>query len=1186
MKISSVLALSAVLLSGLSLQAQVTGRVTGSVVDASGAAVPGASVGLQLPGSGSNVYTTTTTAAGDFSILAVNAGSYDLAVDAKGFLKVVVSNLTVNANRATDVPQIKVEVAAVTQTVEVTTAKESVETSSAEVSTTIAKSQIQNLPVLNRSPLGFLQTQAGINSGAGTTTVNGQRSTYVNVTLDGINVQDNFIRTNDVDFLPNLLLLDQVAEVTVVSSNASAANMGGSSQIQFVTPSGTNSFHGSAYWSNRNNHFAANTWFNNQSGIARPFLNQNQMGGTLGGHIIKNKLFFYTNYEAFRLVQQSPQNHTVLTPDARNGIFTYTVNGAPQKINILQAAGLTADSTVGGLLGQVPTTINNFNSGDSTASLLRNTAGYSFNKRNNRTRDNWTTRGDYAMSPRNNFTVTYIWNRDILDRPDVDSTYNLVPSVTNNDPVKLLSAAWRSNPKANLTNEVRFGFNWAPAIFLAAQDIPKYYVTGLTFTNPINTFRTQGRNTDTYNFADNGNWVHHAHTVSFGFQGQTSRIEQYNDASITPTFTLGIGAGNTGLTAAQLPGINATDLSAANGLLATLAGYLTSYSQSFNVSSRTSGFVNNYTNLRHDKYDNYAFYAQDSWKISRRLTMTLGMRWDYYTPVDERDALALLPVLQNNNVIATVLNPNTSLDFAGSAVGRPWYNADKNNFAPNLGLAWDPTGEGKWAIRGGYSIAYVNDNTIRATDNSQSTNAGLQSTVSKTGLSGLIRGGVPVIPTPAYKVPRTLADNYALSSSSAVAMPDPNMVTPYVQQYSIGVQRSIKNVLIDARYVGNHATKSIRGFDYNQVIISQMMPDFLKAMNNGLLSQKAGGSFDPRFNANIAGSQQLPFFNALPSAGLLTNATVISDIQTGQVGELGSLYQTNALNGPVNFFANPNVLGANVLTNYSNASYNALQVDVTHRFSHGVQLQANYVWSKVLSDAGGDQQTDFEPFLDINNAKIERSRVVGSDLRHVFKVNGLYELPFGQNKRFNPSNGVLSRIVGGWNVAAISTLQSGTPFSVLSGRGTLNRAARSANETANTTLDGSSLNDLMGVIMTGSGPMYVASSIKGSDGRAVAADGSAPFTGQVFSQPGAGTIGALQRNFFSGPSVFDMDGKISKVTRIKEGHTLELRMDATNIFNHPTWFVGNQTITSTTFGKITSNFYGRRLVQFSLYYRF
>jgi hypothetical protein len=1184
MRICRALSALIVLFSGLStLDAQVAGRVTGSIVDATGAAVPGASVGLQMPGSGSNTYTTSSGASGDFTILSVNPGTYDLVVDAKGFLKVVLSDVKVNPSRATDIPTIKIEVATVTQSVEVTTAKESVETSHAEVSTTIQRSQIQNLPILNRSPLGFLQTQAGINNARGSTTVNGLRPTYVNVTLDGINVQDNYIRTNDVDFLPNLLLIDQVSEVTVITSNASAANMGGSAQVQFVTPSGTNNFHGNAYWSNRNNWFAANTWFNNQSGVARPFLNQNQLGGSIGGPVIKNKLFFYTNYEAFRLKQGTPQNHTILTEDARKGIFTYVAGGATQKVNILQAAGLSGDSSIAAMLQKVPTTGNNFNVGDSTNALLRNTTGYTFNKRNNRTRDNVTAKGDYIFSPRNSFTATYTWNRDILDRPDSDPTFEVVPSVKNDGATKLLSVAWRTNPTPSLTNEVRFGFNWAPAVFLASQDIPSYYLTGTAFTNPINSYRTQGRNTDTYNFADNANWVKGRHTLAFGAQGQLVRIEQYNDGGITPTYTVGLGT-NTGLTTAQLPGVSASDLSAANNLLSTLAGYMSAYTQTYNVSSRTSGFVNGYTNLRHNTFDNYAFYGQDSWRLSRKLTMTLGLRWDYYTPVDEKDSLALLPVLQNNNVISTMLSANTMLDFAGKSIGRPWYQPDRNNFAPNIGLAWDPTGEGKWAVRAGYSLAYVNDNMIRAVDNSQGTNAGLASTVSASGLSGQLRNGVPAIKTPDFKVPRSLADNYALSSTSAAAMPVPDMVTPYVQQFSLGVQRTIGKFLIDARYVGNHSTKSVRGFDYNQVIISQMLPDFLKAQSNGALAQKATGTYNPSYNPSIAGSQPLPFFALFDSR--LTNATVISNIQTGQVGELGSFYQTGRFNGPVSFFANPNILGANALTNYSNASYNGFQLDVTHRFSHGFQFQGNYVFSKVMSDAAGDGQTNFEPFLDINNAKIEKARVAASDLTHVIKVNGVYELPFGKGRRYNPGNVVLSRLLEGWKTAAIVTSQSGPPFSVLSARGTLNRAGRSTLETANTSLNKSQLDEIFQLRMTGSGPFFVPASVKGADGRAVAADGAAPFDGQVFFQPGAGTIGGLQRGYFSGPWVFNMDTHIAKVMRIKERHSLELRMDATNIFNHPTFFVGDQTISSTNFGKITSTYYGRRTMQFALYYRF
>jgi hypothetical protein len=322
----------------------------------------------------------------------------------------------------------------------------------------------------------------------------------------------------------------------------------------------------------------------------------------------------------------------------------------------------------------------------------------------------------------------------------------------------------------------------------------------------------------------------------------------------------------------------------------------------------------------------------------------------------------------------------------------------------------------------------------------------------------------------------------------------------------------------------------------------------------------------------------------MPNAGYLTNSSVVSYLQTGAVGELGNFYQSNRINGSNNYYQNPNVLGANVLTNYSNSSYNGLQMEVSRRFSKGLSLQANYVWSKVLSDSQGNQQTDFEPFLDINNAKIERSRTQASDLRQVFKTNFNYDLPFGDGHRLNASH--LSRVLSGWKAAGIFTAQTGTPFSILSARGTLNRSARSTYNTINTNLTGSQLNDLFQLRMTGNGPMYVAASAIGSDNRAVAPDGTAAFAGQAFFQPAAGTIGALQRMDMTGPSVWNLDFNMKKETKITERHSIELRMDATNVFNHATWYVGNQTVTSTTFGKITSNYYGRRLVQFALYYKF
>ena len=184
-------------------------------------------------------------------------------------------------------------------------------------------------------------------------------------------------------------------------------------------------------------------------------------------------------------------------------------------------------------------------------------------------------------------------------------------------------------------------------------------------------------------------------------------------------------------------------------------------------------------------------------------------------------------------------------------------------------------------------------------------------------------------------------------------------------------------------------------------------------------------------------------------------------------------------------------------------------------------------------------------------------------------------------------NSLVNRVIGDWNAAGIFTLRSGTPFSVLSGRGTLNRNARSTSlNTADTSLNLSQLQDLFQTRMTGNGPYYVAASAIGSDGRAVAPDGNAAFTGQVFTQPGAGTIGTMQKAILNAPGVWDFDFKISKDIPIKESKSIQIRMDSTNFFNHTTWYMGDQTLTSTTFGKITSQFYGNRLIQFAMYLKF
>jgi hypothetical protein len=305
------------------------------------------------------------------------------------------------------------------------------------------------------------------------------------------------------------------------------------------------------------------------------------------------------------------------------------------------------------------------------------------------------------------------------------------------------------------------------------------------------------------------------------------------------------------------------------------------------------------------------------------------------------------------------------------------------------------------------------------------------------------------------------------------------------------------------------------------------------------------------------------------------------------VGELATYYQTNGLNGTFSFFQNPNALAADMLTNYSSSSYNSLQLVARRRMRSGLSLEANYTFSKVLSDGDGDLQARFQAFLDFNNPSLERSRA-NFDLTHMVKADGFYELPLGEGHvlHFKPA---IDRIVGGWRLGSTMVWQSGAPFSILSERGTLNREARSYYNTAVTWLNQSELSKVVKFEMTGNGPLMVApSTINPSNGTGVGTEipGEAPFAGQVFFNPGAGTLGTLQRRYFSGPWTFNIDVSLMKDIKIREHQSLEVRMEAFNALNHATFWPGDQDINSTTFGKITSTFYLPRILQFGALFKF
>jgi hypothetical protein len=278
------------------------------------------------------------------------------------------------------------------------------------------------------------------------------------------------------------------------------------------------------------------------------------------------------------------------------------------------------------------------------------------------------------------------------------------------------------------------------------------------------------------------------------------------------------------------------------------------------------------------------------------------------------------------------------------------------------------------------------------------------------------------------------------------------------------------------------------------------------------------------------------------------------------------------------------------MTNYSNSTYNGLQLELRSRDYHGLTFQGNYAYSKVLSDAnsGSDNnnQGRFEALQDNNNPGLDRARAP-FDLTHVMKFNYVYRLPLGEGHllSFRPLNRF---VLSGWQMSGIFLHQSGEPYTLCTGIGTFNRnnilPSNSCN-TADTNLTLPQLRQALAFQMTGNGPYIGSPSLVNPSGQAAVA-GAAPFSGQIFTFPAAGTIGALQKRDLDGPWDTNFDFGLSKTTKITERQSIQLRMDATNFLNHPAFAVNDQTISSTTFGKITGTYNSRRAIQFALTYRF
>jgi len=1226
-------------------------RVSGTVKDQAEAVVPGVKVTL-IDTKTREEKTTNTNDEGNFVFADVRAGTYMVTAERANFKKLQVQNVQV----AVDIPAVlsmTLEPGGVAETVSVTAsdAQTLIRSTDAKLSTTIDVKQVQDLPLNGRNPINIAGGQAGVatNANVRTAVINGLRGSFSNITWDGIEINDNLVRTDSL-FGVNTPSVAGVAEFTLTTQNAGPDEGLGIAQVKFTTPRGGKGYHGEAYDYYRNSKFDANTFFNNATidkktgkSLPKPLLLQHQFGFNVGGPFAlprpgeggasltqKNKLFFYFFFEKTDTTQDFTPLRTVLSTAARTGNFTYlatcgvtgqpacpagVTNGQQMTINVLTKTGLSIDPRIQTLINLTPASNNN-DAGDT-----RNTQGFRFNTPNGSTGRNIGFRIDYDINSKNTVEAIYSHFLSVLPNDvqlnNIGEQFPGLPGGGQQSSRPRYALAWHSTLTPHISNELRFGFSSSTPLFFNREKFDLGYRLALPLiTNPIQNFLQQGRAPRNHDLLDNATWVKGNHVLKFGTSARWVDILNFNDGGIVPQYTVGynsttnpVPASLANNTAIFPGGISSSEYTNATSLLGLLSGQISQGTQTFNVASRTSGFSRGVGSVRHLDYTTLAFYGGDTWRFRENLSLNIGLRWEYIAPLTERDGLGLMP---KDTSLAALNDPLAVLDFAGKGTGREFLAKDLNNWAPNFSFAWDPFKSGKTSIRGGFAISYAIDNNATVLNNSSvGGNAGLQSSVTK-DLSGTVSGsGIVTLATPLFKVPRTLQDQLTLSQAPTIFTTEFNLATPYAAQWNFGIEREIwKDTGLSIGYVGNRGIDLTRGIDTNQVVVFQngFFQDFLRAQSNLALSTALNATnpaipISGAFNAAVPGSQALSIFPKLGAGGNLANATIRTLLSEGRVGELASNY----LNSRCTFFiqnpamgclANFNV-GANTatlgpefflpanknafVTDYIGSSgwsnYHGLQAEIRKRLSHGWYYQVNYTWSKAFTNAE-QAQAEFSPYLDNTIGDPLEKKRNNQSVAHILNGNAVYELPFGPGKAFMNRGGFLGKLFGGWQISGLGQFRTGRPISFISGRGTVNRNARSGNNTPNTTLSIPELQALVGLFhspTTGLPLVVDPKLVNLADGRANSA---------FFTQPKAGTFGQLSLTPVDGPGYWNVDTALIKRVKFKERLGLELRLEAFNVFNHTNFSVPNSLdINDTSFGKITSTF-DPRIIQMAWKFTF
>ncbi|MFN0106603.1 MAG: carboxypeptidase regulatory-like domain-containing protein [Bryobacteraceae bacterium] len=1145
-----LLAVTVLVVSIVSPAAQIggTGTIKGSVTDPSGAIVPGASVTATHVATGVESKRETTSA-GLFVIAPLAAGTYRLSATSAGFRTVVQEQIVVDALGTVELT-LKLDVGATTESVTVTAAPPELNTTDARMGQTIRNEMYTALPLAMgngnpRNPASFIYLMPGVQEGGTFGFINGGQSFSKDVYIEGLPITDA-VRQGESRAMQYAVSVESVEQFQVETSGQSVEFNGQGSE-NYQIKSGTNRFHGSLYEYFRNTKLDARGFF----APTRPQQNQNQYGYTFGGPLKRNKLFFFTAYDGYKYrVATAYQFVTIPTLRMRAGdfgelsagVFDPASTNCPGGVNctrqlfpgnVIPASRLSGPSKFFQEPLPQPThpgIANNF---------LNNNPGVGFDNMNFTSKVDWNasdahrfsvlfTRGSHDQSSaiRGNpvpLPLPYTVTRVVQEVPTVAQLkHNWVLSSTMMNQISYGVSRLNvpiTNPTIDGKWVERAGIKGLPPGD-ATQSFPE-----VSFGGPNNPAGWRGTDArpfldalNTFSFQDNFQWIKSKHSFKAGLQHQ--RLQDNYRARMDGTlFIAGFSNAQTaGFTNGALN--NATGNSYASYLLGTLNS-----STVTEDSVVTSGA----------RFRNWSWWVGDDWKVTRNLTLNIGVRHDIMLPyVEVVDRVSWFnPDIPN----PAVGGFKGALQFGGKGNDPLYCNCSTrikthwNNWGPRIGFAYR-LGD-KTVIRSGYGMMYSRHGAVGGRGGAREGTGKLGFTASP--------GFVPIDTyspaydwddgVPAYQKPpffdATLNTGFYTQrpTGGGVAFdnPEEGARPPRYQNWNFSIQRAITSTItLTAGYVGGNG-KLLRGG------------------GRGIWS----GEIHPRYLAlgNLLTAQVSPTTLASASA-------IIPDIALPYANYRGSFAQ---MLRPFPQYSNVNA----DFVNLANSSYNSLQLTVQKRMTNGLTFNVNHTWSKTLSDAGAGRSSYFW----------QQEKTHGeSDRRHVFNAMIVYQLPFGKGQ-----SRMVNAMTGGWRMSSITRLRSGLPYGIIAASCTLPNAG-GCRASYNPAFSGAvRINGEWGSgDLLGARPVFL-------DRTAFA--NPAPYS--YGNTPGAGAYGLY------GPGFWNEDMTVTRQFAITERFKLDFNVEAFNVtnsvlFNGP----ASLDINNANFGRITSQQNTPRSLQLALKLQF